>query len=176
MRPIMADSPRNLPKVLILGTEDVHARIDLMRGLADEYEVAAAGSNPDLAQPFAQAGFRYFHYPLARGMGPCSDVIAVAALWRLLASVKPDILHAFDTKPGVYGCLAAKLVGVPVAIGTVTGLGSLYGDEGGSRSGRRVYESLQRLVSRVSDLTIFRIRGTVTNSCSGASFPREKRP
>src|ERR1700722_8708682 len=103
-----------LPKVLIIGSDDVHARIDLMRGLAEHYVVAAAGSNPDLAPIFARAGFRYFDYPLRRGMGPCSDVCAFAALWRLLGVYQPDIVHAFDTKPGVYGCLAARLAGVPV--------------------------------------------------------------
>jgi glycosyltransferase involved in cell wall biosynthesis len=147
------------PTVLIIGSEDVHARIDLMRGLADDHVVAAAGSDPCLAPIFAQAGFRYFDYPLSRGLGPCSDVHAFAALWRLLASYRPDIVHAFDTKPGIYGCLAARLAGVPVVVGTVTGLGSLYGDDGnGSPIVRGVYERLQRLASQYADLTIFQNR------------------
>ncbi len=147
------------PKVLILGSEDVHARIDLMRGLADEFAVAAAGSNPQLANIFNQAGFRYFAYPLARGLGPCSDVVAFASLWRLMRSFRPDIVHAFDTKPGVYGCLAAKLAGVPVVVGTVTGLGSLYGEDGlRARIVRGIYEKLQRFASQHSDLTVFQNR------------------
>ena len=153
-----SDNPHFRPKVMIIGSEDVHARIDLMHGLAREYDVAAAGTNPRLASIFADHGFRYFHYPLTRGLGPCSDVVAFAALCRLLSDFRPDIVHAFDTKPGVYGCLAARLVGVPVVVGTVTGLGSLYADDDSSPIVRGVYERLQRLTSQYADLTIFQNR------------------
>jgi glycosyltransferase involved in cell wall biosynthesis len=155
----------HLPKVLIIGSADVHARIDLMRGLADYYVVAAAGSDPQLAGTFGKAGFRYFDYPLSRSIGVCSDIRAFASLCRLMRSYRPDIVHAFDTKPGVYGCLAARLAGVPVIIGTITGLGSLYGDHAGRSSiVRGVYERLQRLTSKVADLTIFQ------NHCDRAEF------
>lgn len=162
-------STRLPPKVLIVGGEDVHARLDLMRCLAADYVVAAAGSNPQLAPTFAQAGFRYFDYPLARGLGPCADGFAFAALWRLMRSYRPDIVHAFDTKPGVYGCLAARFAGVPVVVGTVTGLGSLYGAEGrGSPLVRGVYERLQRLASQCADLTIFQ------NHCDREEFVKRR--
>ncbi len=150
---------RNRARVLIVGGEDVHARIDLMRGLAGDYAVAAAGSDPNLAPAFARAGFPYFAYPLTRGVGPLGDSSAFLALWRLMRAYRPDVVHAFDTKPGVYGCLAARLAGVSVVVGTVTGLGSLYGDDGrGSPAVRWVYEILQRLTSRFSDRTVFQNR------------------
>jgi glycosyltransferase involved in cell wall biosynthesis len=154
-----AGGRRLLPKVLIVGGEDVHARIDLMRGLADAYTLAAAGTSPDLAPEFARAGFWYFRYPLGRGLGPFSDLGALAALWRLLTRLRPQIVHAFDTKPGVYGCLAARLAGAPVVLGTITGLGSLYSGEGRHpRLVRRIYEGLQRLAASQSDLTVFQNR------------------
>jgi glycosyltransferase involved in cell wall biosynthesis len=154
-----SESTRTRPKVLIIGGEDVHARIDLMRGLADGYTVAAAGTSRDVAVRFAQAGFAYFYYPLTRGLGPLSDLVALLMLGRLLARYRPDIVHAFDTKPGVYGCLAARLAGVPVVVGTITGLGSLYGEDGSSpRFVRGMYERLQRLASQCADLTLFQNR------------------
>ena len=156
---------------MIVGGEDIRARIDLMRGLAKDHIMAAAGSTPQLVAAFAQAGFRYFDYPLSRGVGPCSDVYALGALWRLMRSYRPDVVHAFDTKPGVYGCLAARFAGVPVVVGTITGLGSLYGEDYGAGAGlqatlqrpglpvvRGVYEQLQRLSAQQSDLTIFQNR------------------
>jgi glycosyltransferase involved in cell wall biosynthesis len=147
------------PKVLIVGGEDVHARIDLMRGLAEDHLMAAAGSTPHLAPAFAQAGFRYFDYPLSRGVGPCSDVYALGSLWRLMRSYRPGVVHAFDTKPGIYGCLAARFAGVPIVVGTITGLGSLYGEDDKSLPVvRGVYEQLQRLTAQQSDLTIFQNR------------------
>jgi glycosyltransferase involved in cell wall biosynthesis len=150
------DARQLLPKVLIVGGADVDARLDLMRGLAEDHLVAAAGSNPRLAPVFAQAGFRYLDYPLVRGVGPCSDGYACATLWRLMRWYRPDIVHTFDTKPGVYGCLAACFAGVPVVVVTITGLGSLYDAEAtGLPIVRCIYERLQRMAARHADLIIF---------------------
>jgi glycosyltransferase involved in cell wall biosynthesis len=147
------------PKVLIVGSEDVDARIELMHGLTGRYTLAAAGTRLELASRFADSGFAYYPYPLGRGVGPVGDVRAVAALLRIVKEFRPQVVHAFDTKPGVYGCLAARLAGVPVVVGTVTGLGSLYGDVGlGSKLVRGVYEVLQRLASRFADRTVFQNR------------------
>src|SRR5882724_10850 len=101
MQPMTAtsESMRTRPKVLVIGGEDVHARIDLMRGLADGYRLAAAGTSRDLAVRFQLAEFQYFYYPLNRGLGPFSDLCAFLMLGRLLARLRPDIVHAFDTKP-----------------------------------------------------------------------------
>jgi glycosyltransferase involved in cell wall biosynthesis len=170
-----AESARLLPKVLIIGSDDVHARIELMRGLADAYTLEAAGSSPGLAPAFALGGFPYHCYPLYRGVGPLSDVCALVALWRLMKRVRPDIVHAFDTKPGVYGCLAARLAGVPVVIGTVTGLGSLYGEEAlRHRIVRGVYEKLQRLASQHADLTVFQNQDDRTEFVSRRVVPAGK--
>jgi glycosyltransferase involved in cell wall biosynthesis len=143
-------------KVLIIGSDDVHARIPLMQRLSHDFIVAAAGSNPSSKSVFQGAGFRFFPYSLARGIGPSADILGFASIWRVIAAFQPDIVHAFDTKPGVYACLAARLAGIPVVVGTVTGLGSLYGsDPPGVPIIRAIYERLQRLASRHSDLTIF---------------------
>jgi glycosyltransferase involved in cell wall biosynthesis len=151
-----SDSAGTLPKVLIIGTVDVHARIDLMRGLAGAYSLAAAGTSTELAPHFERSRFPYHHYRMGRDVGPFSDGYALVALYRLLARLRPQIVHAFDTKPGVYGCLAARLAGVPVVIGTLNGLGSLYGEDSfRSRIVRGIYEKLQRLASRHSDVTVF---------------------
>jgi glycosyltransferase involved in cell wall biosynthesis len=152
-----SDVPGRPPRVLIVGSEDVHARIPLLRGLAGDCTPAAAGSSRALAPRFAAAGFPYFYYPLSRGLGPFTDLCALAALWRLMRRWRPQVVHAFDTKPGVYACLAARLAGVRAVIGTVTGLGSLYAKDGPPVV-RAVYERLQRLASRHADRTVFQNR------------------
>jgi glycosyltransferase involved in cell wall biosynthesis len=144
-----------LPRVLIIGGPDVDARLDLMRALAGDYVLAAAGTTTGLGPAFAGAGFPYFHYPLA-GPTPVADLRALAALGRLLRRFRPQLVHAFDARPGVYGCLAAALTGVPAVVGTIPGLGSLYGGGGLARRGLRVaYETLQRWAARCSDRTVF---------------------
>jgi glycosyltransferase involved in cell wall biosynthesis len=150
---------RSRPRVLIIGGEDVDARLDLMKGLAADYAPAAAGTETGLAPSFARCGFPYFHYPLWRGLAPHNDLRALLQLYRVLLSYRPHVVHAFDTKPGIYGCLAARLAGVPAVIGTITGLGSLYEKNGGkARLIRSVYEVLQRFVAHQSDCTVFQNR------------------
>lgn len=144
------------PRVLLVGGPDVDARLDLMRCLADTFSVGALGSQPALSGRFAAAGFPYHAYPLSRRVDPIADLWSVATLGRIFRRLRPHVVHAFDTKPGIWACLAARLAGVPVVLGTVTGLGSLYGSNHlAVRTSRQVYQRLQTLACAAADLTIF---------------------
>ena len=76
------------------------------------------------------AGFDYGSYILSRRVNPVLDLISLGQLMLIFRRSRPDIVHAFDTKPGIWACLAARWAGVPVVIGTVTGLGALYAGGG----------------------------------------------
>lgn len=171
---------RTLPRILMIGTEDVDMRIELMQQLRDEFTLAAAGTAPALRQRFADTGFPYFLYPLPRGTSPARDVYAFAALLRLLRRFRPDVVHCFDSKPCVYGRLASRLAGVPVVLGTIPGLGSLYVEEAGRPDGlarrlvRRLYERLQQLASHSADLTIFQNQTDATEFLGKGIVPRNK--
>ena len=143
-------------RLILVGGPDVDSRIDLMHHLEQDFSVFAVGSEPALEARFSQAGFGYRHYHLARRVHPVADVVALAELRGIFRQERPDIVHAFDTKPCVFVRLAARLARVPVVIGTLPGLGSLYVDNGlATRAVRAIYERLQRLASYSSDLTIF---------------------
>jgi len=164
----------------MIGTEDVDMRIELMQHLRDEFTLAAAGTAPALGHRFAAAGFQYFVYPLPRGTSPARDVYAFAALVRLLRRFRPDVVHSFDSKPCVYGRLASRLAGVPVVIGTIPGLGSLYVEEASRPDGlarrlvRRMYESMQKLASHSSDLTIFQNQTDAAEFLGKSIVPQDK--
>lgn len=144
------------PTVLIVGGPDVDARIELMSRLRPEFNCIAAGSAPDLAQRFETAGFAYHVYPLNRGVAPAADLRSVYRLWQLCRTVRPQIVHTFDPKPSVWGRLAARAAGVPIIIGTLPGLGSLYArDSAVTRLVRTIYQPLQTWACRSSQLTIF---------------------
>jgi glycosyltransferase involved in cell wall biosynthesis len=144
------------PLVAIVGGEDVDLRLDLMSRLRDSYDLVAVGSNPALGARFEAAGFRYYLYPLARGWSFLSDVRSLRLLRRLFREIRPDVVHAFATKPTVWARIAADLEHVPVIVGTIPGLGNLYTlNDVGTRAGRAVYEVLQRSACRRSDLTVF---------------------
>jgi glycosyltransferase involved in cell wall biosynthesis len=147
------------PTVLIVGGPDVDARLELMERLRPEFECAAAGSAPELGPRFAAAGFKYYDYPLNRGVAPAADLFATYRLWQLCRALRPQIVHTFDPKPGVWGRLAARGADVPIIIGTLPGLGTLYAhDTLTTRLVRSIYQPLQTLACHVSQLTIFQNR------------------
>lgn len=147
------------PRVLLVGGPDVDARLELMQRLAGSFSMGALGSLPTLSSRFKAAGFSYHTYPLSRRVDPMADLRSAVLLCRLFRRLRPHVVHAFDTKPGVWACLAARLTGVPVVLGTITGLGSLYGsDQFAMRVARQAYQRLQTLACGAADLTIFQNR------------------
>ena len=146
----------SLPKVLLVGGPDVDARLELMHCLKDAFNFSAFGSDPTLHDRFSTEGFSYSTYCLNRQTNPALDLLTFGQLMFAFRKLKPQIVHTFDTKPCVWARLAARLAGVPVIIGTLPGLGSLYASNSlKTRLVRLVYQRLQALACRFSDLTIF---------------------
>jgi glycosyltransferase involved in cell wall biosynthesis len=146
----------SLPKVLLVGGPDVDARLPLMHRLRADFDLAAVGSRRTLQPSFMAQNFGYSVYRLSRETNPVLDLVAISQLAGIFRKLRPQIVHTFDTKPGVWGCLAARLTGVPIVVGTVTGLGSLYSTDGFmTRLLRSLYQKLQTLACRLSDRTIF---------------------
>lgn len=165
----------SLPKVLIVGGPDVDARLELMHHLQDAFDLGALGSEPALRDRFLTEGFSYSAYHLSRQANPLSDLLTIGQLAFMFHRSRPQIVHAFDTKPGIWGCLAARLAGVPVVVGTVTGLGSLYAnDDLATRSIRWVYQTLQKLACHVSELTIFQNHSDARQFIAARVVPAQK--
>ncbi len=142
--------------VLLMGGPDMDLRLELMGRLRSDFEMMVAGTAAEHQPKFAAAGFKYFSYPLGRTVSPFLDLYSIACIWQLCRRIRPDIVHTFDAKPGVWGRLAARRAGVPVVIGTLPGLGSLYGhDDFSTRLMRAIYQPLQTWASHLSDLTTF---------------------
>lgn len=145
-----------LPKALLVGSTDIDARLDLMRYLSSSFDVCALGSSTTLHAKFSAAGFDYTSYTLSRKANPLMDLLTLGQLFFMFRKLKPQLVHAFDTKPCVWARIAARLAGVPVVIGTLPGLGSLYvNNDFLSRLLRSIYQRLQQMACYFSDLTIF---------------------
>ena len=72
-------------------------------------------------------GIRVLPLPMKRGrISPLADLRTLAALWRLYRAERPDIVHLVAMKPVLYGAMAARLAGVPVSVGALTGLGYVF--------------------------------------------------
>lgn len=59
------------------------------------------------------------------GLNPIADLKLLQAYRRILKRVAPAALLAFTIKPNIYGCVAARALGIP-AIPNVSGLGTVF--------------------------------------------------
>jgi glycosyltransferase involved in cell wall biosynthesis len=104
-------------------------RAGLARDLRDRgYEVAVvAAQEPGYPPPRGSSGVRIIPVRLKRGsMNPAHELGTVAALMRIYRQEKPDLIYHANTKPLLYGSLAARAVGVPAVVNVVTGLGLAF--------------------------------------------------
>ncbi|MGE0055975.1 MAG: glycosyltransferase [Hyphomicrobium sp.] len=143
------------PHVLYVGGEDHHFRIPFILAMKERgFRVTATGSGDE--RPFHKAGIDFVPFAFSRFIAPVSDYRSIRALARILQDVAPDIAQSYDTKPNLLLPLAARTIGFPGAIRTITGLAWVYS----SRSPlalcvRPVYRALHRLASRTTAATIF---------------------
>jgi len=138
-----------------VGGKDVDLRIPLLLRMRQAgFDVAAAGAG--CPAPFEAAGIPYFDYGLAPGLQPLEDLAARRRLAALLRQQRPDLAHAFDTKPGLLLPHAARGCAGVRCVRTITGLGRLFArDDLAARAGRAVYRAAQRRVAPHCALTVF---------------------
>jgi glycosyltransferase involved in cell wall biosynthesis len=84
--------------------------------------VTASAPGPEVVQLLAW-GFEHRALRHAtRSTAPLHDLRALRELHRLFRTLRPDIVHTHNPKPGVYGRLAAAAARVPAIVNTVHGL------------------------------------------------------
>lgn len=72
-------------------------------------------------------GAHIIHYNLDRkGINPIKDMGTVIELIKIFNNIKPDILFSTTIKPVIYGCIAARITGVPCIYAMITGLGYAF--------------------------------------------------
>jgi len=79
-------------------------------------------------------GIRWLPFPLARrSLNPFTGVQTVIRLLNLYRQEKPDLVHQFTVKCVLFGSLACHLLRIHPVINSVTGLGYVFMEGGGSR-------------------------------------------
>lgn len=115
---------------------------------------AAPGLTDDVAirDRLAQIGVATYNVPFVRaGLTPWQDLRASFALWRLLRTLRPEIVLCYTIKPVIWGILAAWLAGVTGRYALITGLGYSFT---GAAQGKRLM--VQRVVSQLYRLALGR--------------------
>ncbi len=111
--------------------------------VAAPYEAAAV-------DVIRRAGLHHHDIPLKRGARRVGGELAlIAALWRIVGAVKPDLLHAVTMKPVLYAGLVARVRRVPAVTHAITGLGYLFLIDGlAARIQRAIVKRLYRFALR----------------------------
>ena len=142
-------------KVWLIGSTDLRFRLPLLHALRDRgFTVGGLGSESETA--FAGSEIPYWRFSLNRWVNPWADVQSRRQLRDLFRAHRPDIVHAFDTKPAILAPLAARDAAVPGRVITITGLGYLFSSRSPvALSLRPVWRFLQRRAASATGITIF---------------------
>jgi len=65
------------------------------------------------------------------GLNPLRELGLIWHIARIIGEVRPVLVHGVTIKPVLYAGILARLLGVPAAVYAVTGLGWVFGEEGG---------------------------------------------
>lgn len=150
MKPIL-----NNPFIIFVGGEDVRMRIPFLQTLKKAgYQVAAIGSEDESV--FVKNDIPYFRYSLNRWIAPWADIRSYFQLLKLFKQHKPDIIHAFDTKPALIAPIAARHAGISLIFRTITGMGFVFSSDSIlAKILKPFYRASQRRASTASTATIF---------------------
>lgn len=101
-------------------------------------------------------GYELIPWTYRRDISPLNDLKSTYRLQRRLQKSNPDILHCFDTKPSVMGCLAGAQLERIRCIRTVNGRGRLFSRNGWqARTLRFIYKLSHRVTNLTADVTVF---------------------
>lgn len=118
---------------------------------------AIAAPGPRLQQLVERDGVTAHGVPMSRRIQPLRDAVAVWRLFRLLRSLRPDVVHVSTPKAALLGAIAAWAARAPARVFLVRGL-SFDGATGWKRKGLSL---LERLTSVLCHRTLF-----VSRSCA----------
>ena len=103
-------------------------RTGLIRGLREQgYEpVVIAPIDPDGEERMTKLGLERIVIHIDRsGLNPFADFGLMLTYRSILKRLRPIAYLGFTIKPNVYGCIAARMLGVP-ALANISGLGTVF--------------------------------------------------
>src|SRR2546430_14568837 len=95
--------PQTGTKVALVGGADVRCRVELVQLLSQDYEVVVLGPDRSMESAFKQVGAAYRFFPMSRGISPWRDLVSPVTLVRHFRSIRPNIVHTYDSKPCALG-------------------------------------------------------------------------
>lgn len=121
------------------------------------YEVHLACGVTDQLSFLRGHGIIVHPLPLSRsGRSLVSEFRTILSIYKLVSSIKPDLIHSVTIKPVIYAGLVAKALGVPGRVTSITGLGFVFIDRSLKTLALRFFiKGLYRFVLHGSGAVIF---------------------
>ena len=124
----MNDLPRSIAVVTNSDAYLYRFRAPLISALVERgvqvFAVAPAGP---YANRIEGLGAKFVPWNLGRRtLNPISELRSIVELARIYRRVRPDLVQHFTVKPNLYGVLAARIAGVPLALCGITGTGYAF--------------------------------------------------
>lgn len=121
-------------KVMVLSSYAptlVFFREDMMKAMINNgHEVIAAAPEAEekWAHKFKDCKIKYVSIQGVErtGTNPIKDIIGFLSIFRSMMKEKPDKVFAYQAKTIIYGCLAAKILGIKEIYALMGGLGSIF--------------------------------------------------
>ncbi len=105
-------------------------RIDMMCSfLSAGYDVIAIGneSENDWGRKFSELGIHYRQINVSRnGTNPLHDLKTYKSIKKVLSEEQPQKVFTYQAKTNIYGCIAAKMLGIKDVYTLVAGTGSVF--------------------------------------------------
>ena len=149
------------PTIAIVSNSDTNIyrfRAPIVRKLLEAgvrvYAVAPPGR---FVADIESMGVEFVPWTLSRrSLNPFLEIRPLVELVRIYRRLKPDLAQHFTVKPNVYGAIAARIAGVPLVFGGVTGLGTAFASGGPLRQMLRLsVKLLYLLATALSDRVTF---------------------
>ena len=125
-----------MKKIIILGTTAssmLGFRLPLIKELIYKniQVICLAGDfTPHQMSQLQKLGVTPIRYPVNRtGFSPIQDIVNTYKLYKIIKSLKADILLAYFIKPIVYGTLAAYFAGIKSRFAMIEGLGFFFTEQ-----------------------------------------------
>ncbi|MBI1920109.1 MAG: glycosyltransferase family 4 protein [Geobacter sp.] len=91
------------------------------------FQVHVAGPPGENAHKITGAGFTFHPIPITRsGTKPWQELRTILSMYRLVCSIRPQIIHNVAMKAVLYGSLAARFAGAEAVVNALTGLGYVF--------------------------------------------------
>ncbi len=127
--------PRRRTVVIAVNTDFffLSHRLHLATAAAAEgWRVIVVSADTGRSNEIREAGLEFVHVPFTRGsMSPLAELKSCVALWRVLVTFDPAVVHLVASKAILYGGLICRLRGRRSMLFSVTGAGFVLG--GGRR-------------------------------------------